>query len=212
MKKLTVILSITFFVVLFACSERKNSSGTADDTAINLDTEATEDLTSGQKTTATFTINGKTYTCNEVGSLVYNDDNVLVINAKKGNSDEIIFFSFSLKNSGKGQQKFSATGIKIEFTTPEAVYTNTYKLDCSDKETTYTEGAITITRLEDYTNETEGKIEASFEGQLAPAHPVGSYPCGNGESSNSKAEVVTVKGTLVGSFINANKAIDQVLK
>ncbi|MFM9840379.1 MAG: hypothetical protein ACKVOQ_19085 [Cyclobacteriaceae bacterium] len=212
MKRLTVILSITFFVVLFSCSERKNSSGTADDIAVNADTEVTEDLTSEQKSTATFTINGKTYTCNEVGALVYNDDNVLLISATKSNSDAIVFFSFSLKNSGKGQQKFSTTGIKIEFTTPEAVYTNTYKINCSDKEIIYTEGTITITLLEDYTNETEGKIEASFEGQLAPAHPVGSYPCGNGESSNSKAEVVTVKGTLVGSFINANKAIDQVLK
>jgi hypothetical protein len=211
MKKLIVILSITFLGVLFSCSERKNSSGTADDTAIAADTEATEDSTFEQKSTATFIINGKTYTCNEVGALVYNDDNVLIINASKSGAEETVFFSFSIKNSGKGQQKFNATTTKIDFTTPESNFSNIYKPDCSDKET-YTEGTITITLLEDYTNETEGKIEANFEGQVAHNLPVDSYPCGDGKSSNSKAEVVTVKGTLVGSFINANKAIDQVLK
>jgi hypothetical protein len=211
MKKLMVMVSITFFGVFFSCSERKNSSATADDIAVTADTEATEDLTSEQNSTATFTINGKTYTCDEVGALVYNDDNLLVINATKGSVEEIISFSFSLKNNGKGQQKFNATTTQISFTTPESTFSNIYTPNCSDKET-YTEGAITITLLEDYTNEKAGKIEASFEGQVARNLPVDSYPCGNGKSSNSKVEVVTVKGTLVGSFINANKAFDQVLK
>jgi hypothetical protein len=200
MKKLTVILSITFFEVLFSCSERKNSSSTVDDIAFNADTEATEDLTSEQKSTANFTVNGKPYTCSEVSAIGYEADNSLEITGTKGASEENTIIAFQLKKIGKGQQKFSTTGTRIEFTTPEATYTNTYTPDCADKEI-YTEGTITIASLVNSANNEYGKIEASFEGQLARNQPVDTYPCGNGKTSISKAEVVTVKGTLVGNYL-----------
>lgn len=210
MKNLAFILSITLSINFFSCSENKNRTDTDNLTEGSDDSESAQDTTSEQKSTATFTINGTSYTCDEVRALVYNDQNVLLINAVKNGVEEIISFSFSLKNTGKGQQKFNEASTQILFSTPESTFTNTYKPDCSDIET-HTEGTITITLLEDYTNEKEGKIEANFEGQVATTRQVDSYPCGNGKSSISKTEVVTVKGTLVGSYINANKAFDQVL-
>lgn len=194
MKKLIAILSITFFGFLFSCSDKKNSSRIADDIAINVDTEVAEDLTSEQKTIANFTINGKTYTCDEVSAIGYKDDNTLEITAKKSDTSDNTIFTFSLKNLGKGQQKFNATGTLVTFIIPETTFTNVYKPGCDSKEV-YTEGTITITTLTDNTIDKEGKIEANFEGQVAFYQSVTSNPCG------IKAEIVNVKGSVVGLYV-----------
>lgn len=177
--------------ILFAWAENKKEQDTL---SVDLKTKETNQVISIQQTfRATFTINGKTYTCDDVGGVGYTSDNKLNIQANKSDTDENIFFSFSLNKIGKGVQQFNTIGTEVVFTTPNQTFTNTYKPGCDDKEI-YTEGTITITTLVNDTPDKDGRIEATFEGQVAYYQSVSTTPCG------LKQEIVKVKGNLIGLY------------
>lgn len=183
-------------ILLFtSCNESKNKSVVVEERS----TEATAAVLQ-IVSSATFTVNNKHYTCVEVSAVADKQGNTVVISGRSGAEGETVFFSFTVNGIGEGQKKFNAAGSIIEFTAGET-YTNNYKEDCNG-EKMVTDGNLTITKLTDYTPEKNGRIDGNFEGQLAITRPVASYPCGNGNSANSKTEIVTVKGNFTGEYIN----------
>jgi hypothetical protein len=198
MKKIKWLGAVAFVILMAACAQNKasNEGSRAKDEA---DTSTPEPSTSS----ATFTINGKTFTCSEVGAVGYQKDNSIIINANSGADGETIAFTFELKGIKEGTQKFSAPGNAISFTTIDT-YFSKYKSDCTDEDAV-TEGTINITKLINYTPEKEGRLEGNFEGQLAVTRPVADYPCSNGKTANRKTELVTVKGNFAAGYINTKE-------
>ncbi|MBC7935039.1 MAG: hypothetical protein H7Y86_06735 [Rhizobacter sp.] len=199
MGKIKCVVAVVFIILSTACSPNKKASE-----AEEAKDDAGASTPQASASSAIFTINGKTSTFRDVGAVGYQKENSITLNGTSGAEGETLLFTIVLKNIKEARQKFSEAGNSVAFTNAEANYSNSYKEDCTGKES-FTDGTITITKLVDYTPEKDGTLEGNFEGQLSVTRSVSEYPCGNGKSSNSKTELVNVKGNFVAGYMNTKE-------
>jgi hypothetical protein len=187
-------------LLLTGCSDNKKTAET-EEAKDDAQVSAPDAVSSSM---ATLTLGDKTYTFKEVGAIGYQKENSITVNATHGGDDDNAMFTLVIKTIKEGQEKFRAPGNAVQFTGAEGTFSNTYKDDCSGEDL-ISDGTISVTKLTDYATEKEGRLEGSFEGELAVTRPVPDYPCANGKTSNRKTELVKVKGSFKAGYINTKE-------